>query len=137
MANEYLVDITCAGWEDLEPELHEKILREAQPAPTATVEYSATCRVGDVTVPVIVSFQFTRAHSQRLAPQLLWLRTSTQISPRLRITVSRRLDTTRLKDLEDLNQPLSPETEAQITFTKHWNNIACIRLHEDSYGTLR
>ena len=122
------------SWRGLEPELHEQILRHAQPAPTATVEYSATYRVGDVEVPVIISFQFTRAHSQRLAPHLLWLRTSTQISPRLRITVSRRLDTTRLKDL---NQPLSPETEAQITFAKHWNNIACIRLHEDGYGMVR
>jgi len=128
------IGVTAASWRDLEPELHEQILRHAQPAPTATVEYSATQRVGDVEVPVIISFQFTRAHSQRLARHLLSLRTSTQISPRLRITVSRRLDTTHLKDL---NQPLPPETEAQIEFTKHWNNIACIRLHEDSYGIVR
>ena len=126
--------LTAPSWRDLEPELHEQILRHAQPAHTATVEYSATHRVGDVEVPVIISFQFTRAHSQRLARHLLWLRTCTQISPRLRITVSRRLDTTHLKDL---NQPLPPETEAQIKFTKHWNNITCIRLHEDGYGTVR
>ena len=133
--NPYVTVLPVApSWCDLEHELREQILRLAQPAPTATVEYSATHRVGDVEVPVIISFQFTRAHSQRLAPRLLWMRTSTQISPRLRITVSRRLDTTRL---EDLNQPLLPETEAQIAFTKHWHNIACIRLHEDGHGIVR
>ena len=133
--NPYVTALPAApSWRDLEPELHEQILCHARPAPTATVEISATYRVGDVEVPVIISFQFTRAHSQRLAPHLLWLRTPTKISQRLRIAVSRRLDTTRLTDL---NEALPPETEAQIKFTKYWNNIACIRLHEHGDGRVR
>ena len=62
MPNPYLVHSdtldTLAGqghWADLEPELREQILRLAQPAPTATVAYADTARLGGLEV-----FQFRR-----------------------------------------------------------------------------
>jgi hypothetical protein len=151
MPNPYLVHSdTLAGqggqgghthWADLEPELHEQILRLAQPAPTATVAFEDFCPVREgplrgVNVPVEIKFEFTKAHSQRLGPasQLLWLRAyhrTTRIAPRLRITVSRRVDSARAR-AAGLELP-PEEVLKKINAAVHYNNIAKIRLHEVAF----
>jgi hypothetical protein len=145
MPNAYLVHSgtldTLAGqgqqghWADLEPELREQILRLAEPAPTATVAYADTARLGGLEVPVEICFEFTQAHSQRLAEKLLWLRAATgtthipQVAPRLRIAVRRRVDGARAR-AAGLELPAGAEA---LNATVHYHNIAQIRLREVAF----
>jgi len=100
-----------AACEDLEPGIH------ARPAPTASVLYEDFCEVvRGVRVPVVILFEFRKVDGHRLAPRLC-------------ITINRRVDTERLNKSDP---PLSSETMAEINSTICFNNISCIRLHDDA-----
>jgi hypothetical protein len=104
---------TGTACEDLEPGIH------ARPAPTTRVLYEDFCEVArGVRVPVVISFEFRKVDGQRLAPRLC-------------ITINRRVDT---EHLSKSHPPLSSETMAEINSTIHYNNISCIRLHDDAEG---
>jgi hypothetical protein len=141
MPNPYLVSLAGQGqqghWADLEPELREQILRLAEPAPTATVAFADTARLGALEVPVEICFEFTQAHSQRLAEKLLWLRAATgttrlpQVAPRLRVAVRRRV----VANPGELPAEALAAAEAlkSLNATVHYHNIAKIRLHEVAF----